>query len=246
MQTNELISPEITPDEARLLPAIIGTNKSPNEFIPDDIDPSLLRQYLSITSHAYLKAQTAVSKLKPFLGRVLVLYKKNPDLYRSLGYKAYDDWMSKGVRELHGLSRVQAYEVVNIAEQCGHINSATTENLGFSKLNVVAKIAKQSVGSEATVEMREARVNEWVQKALEPGMTVAKLRELAEEQHVVEPGSLEPRVPVSFSCTIAQKEFFDAFLKSPEVHEYCGSEDIANITEKAFQECVGEWQQRRK
>lgn len=242
MSTRELISTETTTDEARLLPVMMATDKSPNDFIPDDTPTDLLRQYLSITSKAYLRAQDAVGKLKPFLGRILVLYKQHPELYTSKGYKTYDNWMSDGVRREHGLNRGQAYECVNIAEQCGHLSSGTITQLGFSKLNVVAKIIKQSVASDISIEMRQQKVDDWVQVALSEGMTVSKLRETAEEANVVEPGSLEPRVVVSIAVNPETLIFWEAFSNSPEVKVYCGTEDKGTIFERALQECSTEWQ----
>lgn len=242
MDTRELISTETTADEAMLLPEIMATDKSPNDFIPNDTSVDLLRQYLSITSKAYLRAQDAVGKLKPFLGRILVLYKQHPELYTSKGYNTYDSWMSDGVRREHGLNRGQAYECVNIAEQCGHLSSGIISGLGFSKLNTVAKIVKQSVGSEMSIEMRQQKADDWVQVALEPGMTVARLKEIAEEANVVEIGSLEPRVVVSIPVNPETLLFWEAFSSSPEVKVYCGTEDKGTIFERALQECSTEWQ----
>lgn len=242
MSTRELIYTETTTDEARLLPVMMATDKSPNDFIPDDTPVDLLRQYLSITSKAYLRAQDAVGKLKPFLGRILVLYKQHPELYTSKGYKTYDNWMSDGVRREHGLNRGQAYECVNIAEQCGHLLSGTITELGFSKLNVVAKIIKQSVAADTSIEMRQQKVDEWVQVALSEGMTVSRLREAAEEANVVEPGSLEPREIISISVLPPVRAFWEAFANSNEVKTYCGTEDPGTIFERALQECSTEWQ----
>lgn len=244
MQTRELVSPDTTTDEARLLPVMMATAKSPNEFIPDDTPIGLLSQYLKITSKAYLRAQDAVGKLKPFLGRILVLYKQHPELYKSQGFETYDKWMSEGVRREHGLNRGQAYECVNIAVQCGHLDSQTITDLKFSKLNVVAKIIKQSVAADATMEMRQEKVNEWVQVALSEGMTVSRLKEIAEEANVVEPGSLEPRVFVHIAVNPEVKTMWEAFVNSPEVQQYCGTQDQGAIFERSIQENCTEWQAR--
>lgn len=244
MQTSELTSPQITAEESKLLPGLLNTSKSPNDFFPDDIAIHLLPQYLSIASKAYLVAQDTVGKLKPFLGRILVLYKQHPELYKSRGFATYDDWMSTGVRQEYGLNRGQAYECVNIAQQCGHLDSRTITLLGFSKLNVVAKIIKQSVASDASIEMRQDKVDQWVQVALQEGMTVSRLKETAEENNAVEPGSLEMRVIVSIAVNPETEKMWSAFVNSPEVQQYVGSSDPGVIFERSIQENVNEWQAR--
>lgn len=243
-QTRELVSSEAVADRAVLLPELMKTALSPNEFFKDDIEPDMLRQYLSIASQAYLGATDAVSKLKPFLGRILVLYKRHPELYQARGYKSYDHWMSDGVRQEHGLNRGQAYECVNIAIQCGNLPSVKIRELGFSKLNTIAKIIKQSVPEDATVEMRETKVNEWTEIAL--NTTVAGLKEEAEKRNVVDPGSLDPRVALTLMVNPHVKDFWEAFSTTPEVKTYCETEDPGSIFEKAIQECCTEWQTQKR
>lgn len=228
-----------SPEEVKLIGELSRTNESPNELIPDDIDPQTLSRYLSAVSKAYCKAQDIMTRLKPFFGRILLLYKRRPQLYLDLGYKDYDDWMSRGVPILHGVSRGEAYNCVTIAEELGFLTATKMEELKIGKLNYLAKAIRRTVTEDMPIEMREAKRAEWV--ALAEQNTVRGFKELMEAQHLIEPGECEPKVVVALHVAPPVKERWEGFVADEGIQQHCETQDGGQIFERMIDECETEW-----
>lgn len=228
----------MTDDDAAIFKALMSTKEAANVIIPDDISTDDLLRYLSVTAKAINKAQDAMTRLKPFLGRILLVAKERK-LWKDLGYSSYDDWMTRGVRDLYGVNRTDGFACVKIAETLGFLPTEKVEELGFSKLSVLATAIRRSTDEGMPVEMREARTSEWVKAAEEH--TVREFKDLIVTKGYADKGELDAKVPLMLMVNPEQKKFLDEFVGCPEVQSYCGSSDAGTILVRSAEEARGEW-----
>jgi hypothetical protein len=204
----------------KFLAKLIKGNQSPIELLPDDIANRDLKIYASAAANALTDAKLAVEKIRPLMGRVLVLYKQRPELWKDLQYRSFDHWMSEGVEATYHIPRPEAYDCVRIAEQMGFLPSETLQQIGMNKLKVASKIIGQRTKGITDIEMKQKIVGEWVAAATEEGMTVAKLIAKAEDENIVDEGSLNPKVPITILANTAIKEQWDKMRTDESLKMY--------------------------
>ena len=237
--TNSLPTPIFSEDQQAIWATLASSNKSAEELIPEDLSPTNVWAYLQVVTIGLKRAQQAVSRLKPYFGRILLLVQKHEHLYTQLGYQSFNDFMTRGVEDLFTISRAEAFNCLRIAEVLPTIPSDTMEAIGFSKLNLVASAVRKQTGPGSTIEMRKEKVDFWVAAA--QSSTVKKLRETVENETQTPPGDLGPQEPVTIFCTPEVKKRWKEFSADVNTQAYCNSEFPGVIFEHMLDECVLEW-----
>lgn len=221
---------------------LMRTQKSPEQLIPDDIEPSILKQYADLASQAYITAQASVTRIRPFMGRILLIYKRRSELYKDLHYQTFDQWMTDGVMTYYKIARSDAYALINIAEQLGDLPAQKLAELGMNKLKTLSNILKEQ-NKGVTVEMKLENRDKWV--AIAESGSEKDLAALAVARNVVDEGALVPRVPLVFSVTPQIKERAEQFKANEQIRQFItqrvGMFDDSIFLEALISECEPEW-----
>lgn len=226
--------------DSDLIKHLMQSEDSLNTIISDDIDAQTLRNCLELTSRSYRKAQDAISRLKPIFGRILLLYKQRPEMYKELNYHNWDDWMTRGVCENYNIARAEAFACVSIAEKLSDIPTGTLQELGMGKLKAVTQAMKMlDKDNSVTVEMREAKRDEWIEEA--KTNTVRGLKILFESRRLVDESDLDPKEIIVIDVAPRVKDIWDAFIGDAGVQDYCGTKATGGIFEKMLEEVGIEW-----
>ena len=244
METDKKPSELVTYDS--VIKVLMETDKKPSEVIPADIDPQLLSQYGQITSRAYGKAEEALARLKPLMGQILLVYKNRPDIYKELGYKSWDDWMTEGVRREFSIARADAYGCVDIAETLSELSTPQLQQIGMSKLKAISQIVKKelkSKGEGVTIEMKRSITDKWVAQA--ETSTVMELRASAEVAQIVDKGEVSPEEILTLQVSPEVKKRFEDFSADERIQSYVkeqtGMFSTGVLVGCLLDECETEW-----
>ena len=236
---NKLPQPTFSEDQQLIWNTLASSNKSAAELIPEDLSPANVWAYLQVVTIGLKKAQQAVSRLKPYFGRILILVQKHEHLYSQIGYNSFNDFMTRGVPELFGISRAEAFNCLRIAEVLDTMGSDVMEAVGFSKLNLVASAVRKQTDTGTSIEMRKEKLDFWVAQA--QTSTVKELRENVEDATQTPRGDLGPQEPVTIFVTPEVKKRWKEFIADSNTQAYCNSEQPGVIFEHLLDECSLEW-----
>jgi hypothetical protein len=229
----------VQPEDIPFIHEIRTTKDSPNVAIPDDTPPQKLLTYLRATTDALGSIQDAVARLKPFIGRILLLIKQHPEMFAALGYRNFDHWMTVGVPVTYGVSRPEAYACVRIAEMLAFLPAQKMQSLGIGRLNHVAQALRKSTTPDMPVEMIEAKRKEWVAAA--ENRTVRQLKELIVVKNLADKGDLDPQAVIAISVNRVEKKRWEETVADPAIQEHCESKDPGVIFTRMMDETVPEW-----
>lgn len=218
---------------------ILKSTKSPAELIPDDMETGQFRICAKIASNSYYDAGKAMERLRPFMARILQIYKKRPELYRELGYTGWDHWMTVGVKQEYGIARPDAYNLVHRAEVLSELSLPKLEALGVNKGNTLCRIVEQVNKGVTTVEMKKDNLEKWV--AIAEETTDKGLKERAAAENAVYEGSLEPPVQITIWGTKEVSERWEKFTADELITGYVGSIDKGVLLDSMMAECESEW-----
>ena len=223
MATKELTLTK--PEDIELLKTIRDTDKSPEEAIPDTTDADTLRMYCNSLGTAHRYATETTTRIKPFLGRVFLLYQNHPHLFKELGYETWSDWMTEYVPANYGISRPEAFICAGVAKELGHVDPIVLADLGPTKQNLLHKAAKND--NSSTVELKRGKINRWVAEA--GPLSADELREKIVAEGRADAAVIEKPTYVNIKTTASNKEAWDAFKSNKEVHEHVGSSEEGEI-----------------
>ncbi len=160
------LSSVLSPQEQEIVRELLTTTKSAIEVIPDDITPTDLWAYLSASCKGIARVDFAKSRLKLFLGRMLVQIQKYPELFQAQGYATFNAFATEGVEKLFGVSRNEAYVVKRIEEELGaRLSIQEMSEIGISNLNLASKAIRQKIDEGTPPEIREKVINYWIESA---------------------------------------------------------------------------------
>jgi len=216
--------------EVELLGALLDEGSRVDVVIPEDIDPGALWDSLAVCCKVLVRMKGAACKLKPLVGRMLLVVQNYPDIYQSRGYKTYDDFVTRGMEELLGISRAEAYHCKRIAKNLPWVTSAQFEQIGIAKLEL---LAKDEVAPKA---------KELLEIAAKPEVTIAALKQ------IIADNNLSERDRLDFSNIVLAvpkdvKKQWDEFRTNAAVLAYCDCKvgNDALIFERMIQESSGTW-----
>lgn len=239
VQPNSILTKTLSLEEQRLIQHLLTSeSSSAEEVIPSDIEPNQLWLYLTATCKTMSKVSDAMSKLKPFMGRLFIILKKHPHLYQQQGYETYDEFMTNGVPKILGISRADAYNCSRMAEVLGFLPSQKLAEFRFSKCNVLASALQRDIDSGMSPEKVQETREFWVKAA--ENSTVEELKQRIYDKALADQGSLD-LVSLTITVTKPVKQHWQAFWTDASIRAYCGSEAPGSILERAMQECESEW-----
>ena len=207
--------------------------------IPEDLSAENVWLYLNVVVKGLSRAQQAVSRLKPFLGRLLLLVRKHPHLYEQQGYANFSEFITNGVPALFGVSRPEAWNCIRVSEVLDFLPAQQMEKMGFSRLNVLAAVLKKEIPDGMSMEMVEKKRGYWV-AAAESNITVKEFQQKVETEMQLPKGDLSI-VALTLYCSEDVRKRWQDFVKMPEVQSICDSESEGVILSRLLDECELEW-----
>jgi hypothetical protein len=228
----------LSADEQDIIRKLLSSTETAEKIIPDDpslMDAETLWKYLAASCKAMSRVNDAISKLKPLVGRMLIVIQKHPDLYESQGYRTYDDFMTRGVPSLFSISRPEAYNAKNIANNLGFLNPPEMAEIGMTKLRIVASAMKASTIEGMPQELVDGKRKEWVDAA--KTMNVADLRAKQVTDGQCGPGENEYGA-INIVTSKATKERWNDFRKNPLI---IGFVDGKSLIDCMIDECEASW-----
>jgi len=167
--------------------------------------------------------------LKPILGRLLVVVRDNPDVYKRHGFLSYDDFL-RGIRTRYGISRSEAFACRKVAENFPSLSISEFEDIGISKMYSLASVTREGDRDCAVL----------LEKAKDHSVTRDQLRSFAAELKNIERGDLDrTEITISVSKTTARR--WQQFHESPMIRAYTEADTPGAVFERMLEECGLEW-----
>lgn len=232
---------EIVPlsnQDRKILHEVLNEDSRIDISIPDEIDnPGELWSTLETCCRVAGTISKAADKIKPIVGRLLVVLKKYPELHQERGYPSYEDFMCKGMKELFGISRTEAYACRKVAEAFPDLTVSEFQKIGVSKLYFLSSVTNSE----------DRNYEPLIQAAQDPDVNMDDLRTLAAELTFAEKGEYEiTTVVVKVPKTVAKmwKEFSTDAAIQAYVHASSSGSGGMNegiVFSRMIEECSTEW-----
>lgn len=168
--------------------------------------------------------------LKPVIGRMLQISEEYPmEFFESRGYRSFGDYMQRGILKETGVSTSEGYKLLRLAKDLSSVTPQDFREIGYTKLGLVSKIAKDGDSSLTT----------WIEAAKQN--TTSALREMIYNSgNAIEPGSLEA-ANIVIATTKSVRDQWKEFSENPNVRAYCGSDSPGVILQLLMAEAATEW-----
>jgi hypothetical protein len=163
-------------EEHDLIKELLRPGVSIDAVLPEDADSEKLWSTLSACVRGLNLLEIRLCRLKPIIGRILLMFEHQPSLYKALGYETYSDFMKRGVHDSLGLHHTSAYEAQRVAKDWPQLTPDRFAKIGQKKMNVLHKFA---TGRDPNAEALLATAEK---------MTVGEFRQYAEQRGLTEPG----------------------------------------------------------
>jgi hypothetical protein len=217
-----------TATEKETLDTLCNSGKNITMALPEDLDSVQTVKLLKAVSSLIGKVDASGTQLRAILGRLLVIVKANPEIYKSLKYETYSEFLTKEVVGKYRISRSTLYEAKKIAECFPDLPVSRYQKLSCGSLLLLTKFTSQADnGSTKLLEKAEE-------------MSYQDFRE-----HVIEKGYLSSGDTVgatlSIKGSVRKINELKKFLKRPEIQAHVESADPLEILLAASREVDNEW-----
>jgi hypothetical protein len=233
-QITEQARTHLSEQEQSLLKELLRPGASIEAVIPPDATAEDMWNTLDACVRGLKMLEVRTLRLKPIIGRLLLMFENKPSLYKTLGYETYSEFMNKGVYELLGLHRTSAYEGKLVARDWPQITpDQYATKIGPKKLNVLSKFTN---GRNSTAE-------HWI-KAAET-MKVSELQQCVEQRGLIAKGETIGAVITIKTNRDFYARYFE-FMEDGRVQSVVGSKSHDKILEAMISEVFDEWIQRHE
>jgi hypothetical protein len=218
----------LTTRDQAILNSLLDPNITVELAVPTNIDPQDLYRNLSICIKAVNYLNRTSTRIKPLIGRMLKLIQDQPDVYKALGYKNFEDFLTKGVQERMGLSRSNLFECKQIATKWPSMTVEQYARIGATKLSIISRFTEEG-GPMARRMLDKAEK-----------LSVVELRTWAEEKKLIEAGESQAAViTIATNRTVANE--WNEALNNPTVTAIVQSDKPGDIFRSMLQEALGTW-----
>jgi len=228
--------PEVNPfkplddSERKTLSKLTKPDVTVEILIPSDISADDYWETLGTYCHALGKSMAQTEFIMPVLGKLLLVAKDHPEIYKDKGLKTYEDFLGS-IKEKFGVERSTCFEARKLAERWGDGELKDFAAIGRVKFQLINKLVPKG---------DEGKPN--VKKLLEAakGMSVEEFKD-----HLSKKGLMTRSESTGASINIqtSKRVYKDwqKFITTPEVVAKVGSEQPDKILDAMMQECLGEW-----
>jgi len=221
-------SPDLTQEESEAVSLLLSAAGQLDEAVPDDIDGPSLWFNLQACCKALSVHRRSISTLKPLIGRMLIVLQNNPTIYQHYQYPTFDDFVSRGLRDLLGVPRSEAYAAKRLVEHFPSLSVDDCQKITYSKLSFISKFTDES----------KPEANKWLARA--QVHTLDQLKDIAANEDII-PREESDFVSYSVVMTVAQRKQIESFFSDKSIQSYVGSSNPADIIEMACAEAEATW-----
>lgn len=230
----EVIPPppqDLSQEESDAVSLLLSAAGQLDEAVPDDIDGPSLWFNLQACCKALSVHRRNISTLKPLIGRMLIVLQNNPSIYQQYQYPTFDDFVSRGLRDLLGVPRSEAYAAKRLVEHFPSLSVEDCQTITYSKLSFISKFTDES----------KPEANKWL--ALAQHNSLDALKDIAANKGIL---SREESDFVTLTLVLnkGQRDMWDAFVSDPSIQAYVGSDNPGKILEMMIAETEAEWLSR--
>jgi hypothetical protein len=215
-------------EELRLLSEIMNPDSRIQVLESVGEDANRYWQQLSVCCQAMNRLNEARDKIRPIIGKLLLIAQKNPSLYRELGYGTFDQFLSEGVCGSLGLSRTDAYNAKRVASKFPSLTPEAVAEIGPVKLDILCRALPSEDDSrfEKAVALAKALpVEEFKNKFLRTKDEIDSVT----------------RSTIAIRTTKEIAGQWKEFVNRDEVIAVCGTRDHGVILQCMMQECLSTW-----
>jgi len=205
--------PALAPAEKIILQRL--TKPEPLPEVSENATASELWQ--TLRAYAYLDKQ--LYRLRPLVGKILLRFQDNPELYKELGYADFTDFLERGVQETLGIRRSVRYEALQLARKWGdEISADDFAAIGPKKMRTLNEFANgKSNNRRKLIEAAKT-------------MTVEAFAGMAREKFAVTTESVTSAT-IRIFTTQEIAERWAEFVANPGVQKHIDSADHGRILE---------------
>lgn len=214
--------------EAEIVKALLSKRGEITVVIPDKMDPSKIHDSLKALLKGIDDVDRKISKCKPLIGRLMVLARENPATYEDLGHEKFEDYVSKELEPLTGMSRSWLWECKAMIEKWPNLTMEQYALYRTNKLLLLGKVTNQSEsGYRRLLGIAEKRTYEELKQYLVDAGLLGKGD--ADGANLIVTG------------TKSQIKELKSFLTDERAVAHCGTDHYASMILKAFEENSTEW-----
>jgi hypothetical protein len=196
--------------------------------VPDDPDVGEVWEQLRVCARVHGTLVRAEYAIKPVIGRLLNVIKKNPRMFQEKGYDTYTGFIVEWVPRNLLVSRSEAWKIKGVAECFPSMTPRRTLEIGYSKLVCMSKFIDEKHPSFP-------RLCE-----IAPKMNMDDFYRVVIEEAKRDYREDAP-VNITIKSTIAISEKWREFCNNKYVQAVVESRSPSKILEAAIQECIVEW-----
>jgi hypothetical protein len=195
---------DLTEADAERFKRLALAKDTVEEIFPDGMANDELWADMAVTGKGLRKTIEANARFKLFVGRQLMLLKEWPtELFVERGYSNWDDFATRGVRAIFGISRSEAFAAVVVSSTFALYPIEVIERVGFQKLAVVAANIRRDL-RRGVQENTQLYIEKSLQRAQK--LTVAQLRRAAPRQVETSSDSTsESSITISLPRTLKER-----------------------------------------
>jgi hypothetical protein len=201
---------------------------SGSKFDAASLAPMDLWEHLACSVKVYATAKLAQAQLKPIIGKLLIAVQDHPELYQARGYRTYDDFITRGCREMFGLPRSEAYRSKRLVEAWPNLTPGDFVEIGEKNLYALSSFTNSS----------DPASTGWLEIAR--SSTLDQLKDRIVQRSEGTADGLTP-VQISFVTNLEVKKAWTSFVSNSAVQSTVGSADPGQILMAAVGEAVSSW-----
>lgn len=209
-----------------ILRDMLRSDAAPQAILPEGCNAQHFWDRLDVLSKALSGAKILEIRLRPLLGRILLLAQQNPEYYTSRGFRSFDKFVES--LRIFGIKRSTAYHAKNTAERMPSLTPSEFEAIGVEKANVLVRFTDDSKPS----------FREHYERAL--SMSVDDFTRDAEKRGLINPGEADQGV-IKIYTTQEIKEHWDDFASGILAQNKCTTADHGVILLHTIQEASSSW-----
>lgn len=232
-QIVERSNTHLTQEENELLKALLRPGASIDAIIPEDPDPKELWKTLDACTKGLDLLTKRALRLRPIIGRILMIFESKPSLYKELGYESFTQFIKKGVYEELGLHRTAGFESLLVARKWPQISSDRYANgIGPKKINLLSKAGVTGKSPNAEMLLQTAEK-----------MKVGEFAQYMEQRGMLAPGE-GTGVTITIHSNRSIYSLWKQAVNDGRVHSIVGSKEHDKILEAMLAECYSDWIQQ--
>lgn len=213
-----------------LLNQLLKPGVTVEAVIPEGATCQQLWDMLRVCSNGLSILENRLTRIKPIIGKLLVMFENKPSYYKDLGYTSFNAFCKKGVCGVIGMGWSTMYECLGVARKWPQLSPERYAKVKPRNLRILGTFATG----------RSHNVETYLQAAEK--MKVPEFRQFCEQRGLIEGADTLPAT-LTVHMTVTQFRDIRRVLDDSRVHSHVGSADWGTVLHAAVvQEAYPQWQ----